>query len=94
MNTDIAYSRATPEAERTVQVPEQGWHLVQDGDVQEVKAARTDHTVCICLDGRHHASWHRYPARAGHIPKAELERLYPNGHRLSREIAWTNWIVQ
>lgn len=93
MNPQITYTRPNDHAERTMPVPSAGWHIAHDGDYEEATGLRTDYTVCTCVNGRHHASWHRTHPRPGRPNRAEVERVYPGGHVVEREIAWTGWVT-
>lgn len=85
MNTAIDFSVAEPEVEATVDVPREGIHVVEDGDVHEVRRLRDQHTVCFCTNGRHneaqHDPWGMHATQAA----ADREAHITGGHHIVRE---------
>ena len=83
MNTGIAYSRAEPEVEPTVEVEALGIYAVVDGDHWDAEALPDLHQVCHCDDGKHARRdrddlGRSYPTE--YIREAESHAEYHGGH--------------
>lgn len=57
----------------------------------KTRTGRTDYTVCTCVNGQHHASWHREHSRPTPPSPDEVAMRFPNGHIIRRQIQWTPW---
>lgn len=54
------------------------------------RLARTDYAICVCQNGQHAVVDHRRHATPTR-PRAEDVQVYPTGHVVERQIAWTPW---
>lgn len=54
------------------------------------KLARTDYTICVCVDGKHAAMQHVRPPNPVE-PSPTVRARYSNGHLVERQIVWTPW---
>jgi hypothetical protein len=52
---------------------------------------RTDFAVCICTNGKHAVTEHVRHASPTRSTQAEIERIYPTGHVIDRDVTWTPW---
>lgn len=82
MNTDIAYSRATPEADLTVDVPAVGVYIVDHGDTYEVERHGVTPAKCGCTDDTHQG----YGPWTGRLHDVEVHTYVITGRAMKE--AW------
>lgn len=88
MNTAIDFSRPDTETDPTVlvDVPREGIHVVEDGDVHEVRRLRDQHSVCFCTNGRHSEAQHDPWGMHATETAADREARITGGHHVVREL--------